>query len=309
MEERLILLEREVATKPRNNPFISYGKNWKKKSNVEKIVLIVMLVVFLVYGFSLIYPLIWGFFNSFKSSNEFLEDPFSLPKVWTGENYIAAFKGVSGGGSIGQGIWNSVWMSTVSTIVGLIASSITAYVVAKYRFKGSKVVYTVAIFIQIIPLVGSVAGMYKLVHTTLEIANKPILIWPMWFGGFGFSFLMLYSAFKSVPWSYAESSFIDGAGHFRTFVQIMLPTVKPILASLFVVNFIGAWNDYMFSYLYMDQYKTLAYLVYQASQGAAALNYPAFFATVIISVIPTILLFVCFQKLIMENTTTGGLKG
>jgi len=305
--ERLIVLERDLARKPRNNPFKSYKKEWKKKSVTEKVTLSIMFVIFVIYGFSLIFPLIWAFYSSFKDPSEFLGNMFSLPTTWTTMNYQSAFAGLEGGGDLIESIWNSIWMSVLSTLLGLIASSLTAYVVAKYRFKGSKVIYTVAIFIQIIPLVGSVAGMYELIHAKLSIANTPSLIWPIWFGGFGFSFLMLYGAFKNVPWSFAESAFIDGAGHFRVFVQIMLPAVKPILASLFVINFIGAWNDYMTPYLYMDEYPTLALLVYNKSQGLV--NYPQFFAIVIVSIIPTLLLFVLFQKLIMENTTAGGLKG
>lgn len=304
---RLIVLDKEIARRPKENPFKSYNKQWKKKSVTEKVTLIIMLIIFIVYGFSLTFPLIWAFYSSFKEPSEFLQNMFSLPSTWTTKNYEQAFAGLEGGGDLVESIWNSIWMSTLSTLLGLIASSLTAYVVAKYRFKGSKIIYTIAIFIQIIPLVGSVAGMYELIHAKLEIANQPAFIWPIWFGGFGFSFLMLYGAFKNVPWSFAESAFIDGAGHFRTFIQIMLPAVKPILASLFVVNFIGAWNDYMTPYLYMDEYPTLALLVYNKSQGL--LNYPQFFATIIISIIPTMLLFVLFQKVIMENTTTGGLKG
>ena len=143
----------------------------------------------------------------------------------------------------------------------------------------------------------------------LLYADNPFLIWPIWFGGFGFAFLMLYSAFKSVPWSYAESAFIDGAGHFTTFLRIMLPTVKPVLASLFVVNFIGAWNDYMTAYLYMPSYATLSLAVYLLGDNATRISYPVYLAVIVLSIIPTLILFISFQKLIMENTTTGGLKG
>lgn len=310
MEERLILLDREISRKPRENPLKSYKRDWKKKSKLEKVVLSVMFVIFIIYGASLIFPLVWALYSSFKTPAEFNRDMFSLPTNWTFDNYINAFKDLgTGSKSLLGAIFNSVWMSALSTFLGLAASSLTAYVVAKYRFKGSQIIYTISVFIQIIPLVGSIAGMYSLIHGTLKIANNPLLIWPIWFGGFGFSFLMLYGAFKNVPWSFAESAFIDGAGHFRTFFQIMLPTVKPVLASLFVVNFIGAWNDYMTPYLYMDDYPTLALLVYNVSSDGSALNYPKYFAVIILSVIPTLFLFVTFQKLIMENTTTGGLKG
>ena len=308
--ESLVVLSRNQNKRYHVSRFSEYRNMWKKKSTGEKVTLIIMLIVFIIYGFSLLFPLIWAGYNSFKPAREFNVDNFALPIRWTVENYKEVFTTLEGTGSnIFTAILNSIWMSLLSTTLGLFASCITAYVVAKYRFKASGIIYTIAIFIQIIPLVGGITGMYDLLWGKLKIADNPFLIWPIWFGGFGFSFLMLHSAFKSVPWSYAESAFIDGAGHFTTFAKIMLPTVKPILASLFVVNFMGAWNDYMTSYLYIPSYAPLALTVYTLSDDASRIAYPVYLAVVVISVIPIIALFASFQKLIMENTTIGGLKG
>ena len=308
--DRLILIKRDEKKKYKTSFWREYSNMWKKKSLGEKITLSIMFVIFLFYGFSLLFPLIWAFYNSFKTTTDYNADNFRLPLQWTVENYKAVFTTAAAGKTnIVSAIFNSIWMSTLSTLLSLFASCLTAYVVSKYRFKTSTLIYTVAIFIQIIPLVGGITGMYQLLWGTLQIADTPFLIWPIWFGGFGFSFLMLYSAFKSVPWSYAESAFIDGAGHFTTFLRIMLPSVKPILASLFVVNFIGAWNDYMTAYLYMPSYAPLSLAVYLLQDDATRISYPVYLAVVVVSVVPIITLFISFQKLIMENTTVGGLKG
>ena len=308
--ERLITLRRDERKQYKNSKWHDYANMWKKKSVGEKITLSIMLVIFIIYGFSLLFPLIWALYNSFKTTQDFNADSFRLPLEWTFKNYEEVFTtAASGKTDIVSAIFNSIWMSALSTFLGLFASCLTSYVVAKYRFKTSTLIYSVAIFIQIIPLVGGITGMYQLIWGTLKIGDKPLLIWPIWFGGFGFSFLMLYSAFKSVPWSYAESAFIDGAGHFTTFLRIMLPMVKPILASLFVVNFIGAWNDYMTAYLYMPSWAPLSLAVYLLRDDATRISYPVYLAVVVISVIPILTLFISFQKLIMENTTVGGLKG
>ena len=308
--EPLVILSREQSRRYHVSRFSEYRNMWKKKSVGEKVTLIIMFIIFIIYGLSLLFPLFWAGYNSLKPTREYDLDSFALPIQWTADNYKEVFSTLeTGGNNIFTSILNSIWMSVLSTTLGLFASCITAYVVAKYRFKASAIIYTIAIFIQIIPLVGGITGMYDLLWGKLQIADNPFLIWPIWFGGFGFSFLMFYSAFKSVPWSYAESSFIDGAGHFTTFTKIMLPTVKPILASLFVVNFMGAWNDYMTAYLYMPSYAPLSLTVYLLRDEATRISYPVYLAVVVISVIPIIALFISFQKLIMENTTIGGLKG
>ena len=306
----LITISREESRQFKTSRFGEYISMWKKKSTSERVILIIMFVIFLIYGFTLLFPLIWAFYNSFKPPVEYDKDSFALPIQWTVDNYQKVFTSIEANGTnIFTSLLNSIWMSALSTFLGLFASCLTAYVVAKYRFKASGLIYTVAIFIQIIPLVGSVTGMYDLLWGKLQIADEPFLIWPIWFGGFGFSFLILYSAFKSVPWSYAESAFIDGAGHFTTFIRIMLPTIKPVLASLFVVNFMGAWNDYMTAYLYMPSFAPLSLAVYLLQSDATRIAYPVYLAVIVISVIPIIVLFISFQKLIMENTSVGGLKG
>lgn len=306
----LITISREESRQFKTSRFGEYINMWKKKSTSERVILIIMFVIFLIYGFTLLFPLIWAFYNSFKPPVEYDKDSFALPIQWTVDNYQKVFTSIEANGTnIFTSLLNSIWMSALSTFLGLFASCLTAYVVAKYKFKASGLIYTVAIFIQIIPLVGSITGMYDLLWGKLQIADEPFLIWPIWFGGFGFSFLILYSAFKSVPWSYAESAFIDGAGHFTTFIRIMLPTIKPVLASLFVVNFMGAWNDYMTAYLYMPSFAPLSLAVYLLQSDATRIAYPVYLAVIVISVIPIIALFISFQKLIMENTSVGGLKG
>ena len=309
-KEQIIILSRDQNKLYKSSRLREYVNSWKKKSVGERITLIIMLIIFIIYGFSLVFPLIWAFYNSFKHPVEYDHNSFALPLNWTVENYEKVFTTVqTNGTNIFTSLINSIWMSALSTFLGLFASCLTAYVVAKYKFKASGLIYTIAIFIQIIPLVGSITGTYDLLWGKLQIADEPFLIWPIWFGGFGFSFLILYSAFKSVSWSYAESAFIDGAGHFTTFLKIMLPSVKPILASLFVVTFMGAWNDYMTAYLYMPSYAPLSLAVYLLQSDATRIAYPVYLAVIVISVVPILALFISFQKLIMENTSIGGLKG
>lgn len=313
IEERLITLSRNQGTSvPSKLSLKSWKKMWIKKPVAERVILWIMFAIFAVYGFSLLFPLVWAVINSFKSTRDFDNNSFNLNFKWTLDNYkeLITVTMPETGINLFSAIWNSIWMSTLSTFLGIFASCLTSYVCSKYEFKMSGFIYAGAVLLQIIPLVGGITGMYQLIWKTLQIGDEPLFLWPIWFGGFGFSFLMLYGAFKSVPWSYAESAFIDGAGHFRVFLRIMLPQVKPILSSLFVINFISAWNEYMTAHLYMPNHQPLAYAVYllkDASQRDGGI--PAFLAAVTISIIPTLILFIAFQKLIMENTTTGGLKG
>ena len=285
------------------------ASRWNLRTRQEKIYLSVIFVLFAVYAATLIYPFVWTAYNSLKSTREFNSDQFTLPTVLKWENYEKAFSVRVGNTNIVGALINSVWMTVGSVAFSLAVASLTAYVVAKYRFPGATLVYSISVFIQTIPLVGTMPANYELLHMTLGIANKPLLWWITWTGGFGFSFLMLYSAYKNLSWNYAEAAFIDGASHIRVYAKIMLPMVKPMLVAMAVVNAITAWNDYMTSYMYMTDYPTLALAVYSLSSQASRIGIPVYFSIIILTVIPTLIIFAVFQETIMQNMTTGGLKG
>lgn len=282
---------------------------WKLRTKGEKIALSIMFVLFFIYALSLLYPFFWAALNSLKTSREFNTNQFSLPTSLNWKNYVDAFSVKVGNTNILGALFNSIWMTVGHVVCGLAFSSMTAYVVAKFKFKGSGLIYALSVFIQIIPLVGTLPAVYELYHSTLGIANNPLLFWVTWCGGFGFPFLMLYSAFKNLSWTYAEAAYIDGASNFQTFYKIMLPMIKPVLVSLAVVNAISGWNDYMTPYLYMTDFPTLSLAVYNLSQQASRMGIPIYFAIIIITIIPTLIIFTVFQNTIMQNMTMGGLKG
>ena len=113
-----------------------------------------------------------------------------------------------------------------------------------------------------------------------------------------------------MSWTYAEAGFIDGASHFKVFFRVMLPQALPVIGSLFIVAVVNRWNDYMFPTLFMQSYPTLSSGLYIFQlEMTRGINYPVLFAGLIISVIPVIVLFVCFQNTMMESMSVGGIKG
>lgn len=286
---------------------------FKKWTLQEKIVLTIVTALFTIYALSLTYPFFFTFVNSLKSASTY--EPiyfFTSDLHW--ENYQTAllFKFEFTNISFLDMFWNSIWQTVLATTLGMIASSCMAYVTAKYDFKYLKALYAVGIFTMVIPVIGSTPAMYKLL-SQLGIRNNPYLIGVIWFNGFGFSFIVLYSFFKSVSWSYAEAAFIDGAGHFSTFLRVMIPQAMPAMWSVLIISAIGFWNDYMTPLLYIPDYPNIAYGLYeiklQCESGLIQGGLPVFYAMMLLSLIPIIIVFVAFQKIIMENISTGGLKG
>ncbi|MBR5569648.1 MAG: carbohydrate ABC transporter permease [Oscillospiraceae bacterium] len=283
------------------------------RTRTEKIILYSFFVVFLAYALTLIMPMIWTAYNSLKDARSYNEDAFKFPAFsemeWS--NYVNIFDEQSMTVSIPFAIFNTVWRSVGTVSLGIFFSACTSYVVCKYadHHRWLNWVYAFVVTIMIIPVLGATATSYNLIHNELQMANKPWLIWTSWCSGIGFGFLMQYSGWKSLSWSYAEAAFMDGASHFQVFWRIMLPMIKPIMSALFVVNFISAWGEYMDTVMYMDEWPSLGYMIYALQNQARFFGMPLYFAVIVVSMIPTLAIFVAFQETIMKNMTTGGLKG
>lgn len=284
-------------------------RDFKHTSKDFLVAKIIVFIIFALYTFTLIFAMLWAISASLKSQVEFNHNLNGLPKEWLFSNYGTAFTAVQANeNNMFVMFWNSVWYSCGGALLTVLTSSVTAYVVAKYKFPGRGFIYGVAILTMMIPIVGSFPSQYR-VYDTLKIMDSPFILFTA-MAGFGFEFIVLYSFFRTLSWTYAEAGFIDGASHFKVFFRIMLPQALPVIGSLFIVSVVNRWNDYMFPTLFMQSYPTLSSGLYIFQQNMMfEVNYPVLFAGLIISVIPVIVLFVCFQNTMMESMSVGGIKG
>lgn len=292
-----------------------------RRSKGEKIVFGIVFALFAIYSLSLLLPFVFLAFNSLKGGEEYVNGvgagrSFFPPAHAIWSNYFNAFNALKitdfNGKQIGflQMLFNSIWYTVLYVGMGVIASSITAYIVAKYKFRGRRFIDGIAIFSMTIPIIGTTASALKM-YNTLGIYNTPLLPIMIGFAGFGFNFLVLRGFFANLPWSYAESVFVDGGGHMTVFLKIMMPQAVPCLVTLFIMAFIGTWNDYQTLLLYMPSFPTLSSGLYLVERTLTrhVYDYPIYFAALMISVVPIVVLFGLFSDVIMSNFTVGGLKG
>ena len=284
---------------------------WKAsedRCSLPRVTMILVLIIFILYGISLIFPLLWAAINSFRTRIDFARYPmdwFNFER-WTVDNYITAFSEYN----LFSMFANSLILAVGGTAGSTIACAVSAYVVAKFSFRGKNFIYGLAITIMLIPTSGSLAAQYKFMFES-GLANNHFGIILMYSGGFGFNFFLLYGFFKSLSWTYAEAAQIDGAGHFRIYFTIMIPKAKPSLFAVGIISFIGFWNDYFTPYMYLREFPTLAVGIYQLQEemSSRGSNWPVIFAAMVLSSVPVIVIFAIFQKTIIANTVAGGLKG
>lgn len=283
-------------------------KQHVKKSKSDLILMWVMFVVFAFYAISLLFPFLWCLLNSFKETRDFLMNVNGLPAKWTLENWIESFSlTIDNNITIPTMYLNSIFLTLGCTFFSLFSCSATAYVLTKYDFPGKSAMYTAALVIMMIPTMGSMAAMYRL-YNQVGLINTYTGVFITAMGGFGSGFLLLYGFYKNLSWAYAEAAQIDGAGPFRIYFTIMLPMAAPALVSVGILQGIGYWNDYFTIYMYAPAKATIAYGIQRIS-SEAGIDMPKVFAAMMLSVLPVIVVFACFQKVIMNNTAVGGVKG
>lgn len=282
----------------------------KYKSNRKFAIFYVVFALFALYALSLMLPFIWAFMTTFKTEAEYINNKTYFPKIVDWTNYIDAFKTLSANNTnMFFMLLNSIWWAVGSTILAVFASTMTAYVIAKYKFFGRQLIYGIALFTMMLPIIGSLPSQYT-VYSAIGILDNPLMLIST-IGGFGFNFFVLYGFFRSLPWDYVEASFLDGGGHFTTMFKVMLPMAMPVMTSLAVVAFIGVWNDYNTPIIFLENYPTLAsgLYLYQSATMQHSVDIPLLFAGVLMSILPVIALFCVFQNSIMNISFGGGLKG
>lgn len=295
-------------------------KNKIKKHVLRQIFPLIFFILLLIYAVSLLVPFLWTLMSSLKSRLDFRMDPFGLPTSIEWENYVKAFNGLYIQVTDGAGVRNVFMLEMFgytlayavgATILSTLSHMVVAYICAKYtRFKITKVLYSIVIITMILPIVGSLPSEMQVVKA-LGLYNNILGAWIMKASFLGMHFLMFYATFKGISWEYAEAAFMDGASHARVMFQIMFPLAKTTIAGLMLLSFIGFWNDYNMSMIYMPDIPTIAYGLFrfQFSTGQETSSITIQLAGCTIVMFPIFVLFLCFRKQLIGNIAIGGIKG
>ena len=280
---------------------------------------IILYVIVAVYCLSMVYVLLFGLINSLKDATDFeWLNPFGFPHKefgWKFDNYskvLKEFKVSSmsmGGEEVGfMGMFvNSLLYAVFMSLFSMATQIMVAYAIAKYDFRLKPLLYGVAVIVMLLPIIGSLASEVQMADT-FNFRNNLLGICLMKCKYAGLYFLVFYATFRSVSWTYADAAQIDGAGHLKIFIEIMLPLIKSTVFAVFILLFIEFWNDYYTPMIFLPQSPTMSYglFVFQTDNRASQ---PIQLAACLLTCLPILVLFVVFKNKIMGNVTMGGLKG
>jgi N-acetylglucosamine transport system permease protein len=276
----------------------------RKANPADRRATVISHVVLVLWSIVVLLPLLWAFVSSFKTTNEILGSPFSLPSSFNFGNYVSAWDTAG----IGTSFFNTVVVVGCSLVLVMVLGAMCSYVLARFQFFGNRAIYylmlaglTFPVFLAIVPLFFILRSM-GLLNTLQGLITVYVAF------ALPFTVFFLFAFFKSLPDEIYEAAQMDGAGEWRTFFQVMLPMARPGMASVAIFNFLGLWNQFLLPVaLNTDPAK---YVLSQgmasfASQAGYSVDYGALFAAVVITVLPVLIVYIIFQHQLQGSVAQG----
>lgn len=270
---------------------------------IKKLGVAIFLIVIVVISLS---PFLWVLVSSFKTNSEIMSASSGFGHGLYIQNYFTAFELAP----ILTFYKNSVIVAIVSTGLNLIIFAMAAYVTVRCKFRFKQIIILAFSLGLVIPGAALLQPLFVTLTATHMYDKLIGLIIVYTALGMPTTFYVMMSYIKTIPYSLEEAAYIDGAGFFRTFVQIVLPITRPAFATAGVIQFLLSWNEFQFALTLTGntQRRTLPIALYYF-KSAFASDYGAMFAATVVVIVPSIILFVLLQKQIISGLAAGSVKG
>lgn len=263
-------------------------------------------ILLLVFSLSAIFPVVWMFYSSFKTQQEFSQNIISLPKDWNFSNYIDAFKI----GNLHNYFWNSVYISFISVLLIIVLGFIIGYMIARYDFPGKKTIYILFLFGMLIPIHGLLIPIF-IEFRNVGLLNKPFtLVIPYVAFGLPIAIFLFENFIKQIPKEIEEAAVMDGCNTFQTMFRVVFPMSGPVIAVVTILSFLTAWNEFPFALVLIQDPALRTLPVGLTSfNGQYSVNYPQLMAAMSVTVLPVLAVYLAFSKKIIAGMTAGAVKG
>ena len=263
-------------------------------------------VILIIYSMSIFSPILLMLITSLKENREIFTRPYSLPQSFNLDSYIHLFK-VS---NYLIYFRNSIITTLTSLLIILALSSLISYVLAKYRFIGSRFLYFYFIAGLIIPIKLGTIGIIRIMlglHIFDTLAALIIVYVAM---GIPFGVFILTDFIRLIPEELSNAARIDGCSEPKIFFRIIFPLIRPALAAVAIINFIPIWNDFWFPLLLVrtDNVKTIP-LATALLYGQYETNFGLVFSVLAAASIPVIIFYLIMSRQFIKGLSSGALKG
>ncbi len=278
-----------------------------KRSTQIRVRNIVVYTLLIIVSAAALLPFFWLIRSSLMDRKQLFEFPIKvIPSPFMWENYPKAL----GSQPFGRYFINTLFLVVVSTIGTVLTSAMAGYSFTRLKWKGKKVVFYALLTTMMIP------SFITLIPTFLIWSNIRLtdtywpLVMPAWLGGGAYNIFLVRQFFMTIPKDLDEAALIDGASQPRIFWSILLPQIKPVLATISIFTFMNVWNDLLGPVIYLNSQDKYTLSVGLSSfRGMYGTRWDFLMAASAVVTLPMILIFFMFQKYFVEGITLSGIKG
>lgn len=266
---------------------------------------VVFHAVLIAFSLTCVFPIIWIGYSSLKSLGEFERDIIKLPESPGFENFAEVFRKLD----MPSLLFNSFFNTSVSLVFIVLLGFILAYPLARFRFPGRNIVYTLLMFGMLIPIHGIMVPLF-IQFQQLGIYNTRLAL-PIPYIAFGLpmTVFLMESYIRSIPRAMEEAAAIEGMGYWGTMFRIIWPMCGPVAATVLVLQFFSRWNEFAFALILVRdkalQTLPLGLTVFSSDYST---QYTQLMAALIISIAPVVTMYLIFSKKVMEGMTAGAVK-
>ncbi|GIO97664.1 carbohydrate ABC transporter permease [Paenibacillus sp. FSL W8-0187] len=265
-------------------------------------------IFLMAYLLVILYPFLFVLFSSVKVDNQSIAtNPFGLPSTLVFDNYVNAWVNAK----ISTYFWNSLYIGVLSACLSILFAAMLAFAVTRMRYNRiSAIVFQCILIGMLIPNNSLMLPIYGIMRQ-LDILNTHMaLILPYVANAIPFSVIILAAFMRSLPGEIEEAAVIDGLRSGGLFARIILPLTVPAIVTVFIINFLGNWNEFLLAnyFLSNDELRTLP-VGMVGFRDAYNMNYAQMSAGIIFSVLPVLIIYAVLQEKIIEGVTAGSVKG
>ncbi|ECB9828913.1 carbohydrate ABC transporter permease [Listeria monocytogenes] len=279
----------------------------QKRQKIGKFCLHLFIIAF---GLAMIYPVLWMVTGSLKNNSEILTGSLNLiPPAWRWDNFTIGWKGF-GGISFGRFFTNSMIVTSLSTLGTVLSSACVAYAFTRINFKFKSFWFAVMLATMMIPGQIILIPQYIIYNKLGMVGTYIPLVLPHWFGQAFFIYQMV-QFMVSIPKELDEAAYMDGCTKYSIFTKIIFPLLKPAIVTTIIIQFYWKWDDFMGPLIYLNKPKsyTVSLALKMFADSSSRTDFGAMFAMSTVSLLPVFIIFLIFNKYLVEGISTSGLKG
>jgi len=280
----------------------------RRRESRQRLMGVVAHALLIIASIAMLYPLLWMVSAAFRPQNEIFSSPSIIPSSIDVGSFVRGWQGLQV--SFTTFFTNSLIISLLSVIGNLAACSLTAFAFARLNFRGKKFWFALMLGTLMLPYQVTLIPQYVLFRNLGWINTFLPLVVPKYLAVDSFFIFLMVQFFRGIPRELDEAAAIDGCSPFQIYWKIMMPLSLPVLTTAAIFTFIFTWDDFFGPLIYLNDMKnyTVTLALRSFVDSTAQSDYGGLFAMSILSLVPIFLIFLFFQRLLIEGIATSGMK-